>query len=147
MEVSLFLLLSCNTLILQYSQRMHSLPQFTRSTRGGELARVGAIIFEGNFTVSEKFSSEQFSLGAVVQGAFILGSNYPRGQLSGKQFSPGAVVWTPSKMQIKIGQAMCKSFVKNCTLTVCQQNSTLKKYIPYFIYSRNNQVKFLQIFP
>ena len=33
MEVNLFLLLNCTTLILKYSWRMHSLPQFTRSTR------------------------------------------------------------------------------------------------------------------
>ena len=121
MEVSLFLLLSCNTLILQYSQRMHSLPQFTRSTRGGELARVGAIIFEGNFTVSEKFSSEQFSLGAVVQGAFILGSNYPRGQLFGKQLS-GAnspqeqLSGHPQKCRSKQGRQCVKASSKTALL-------------------------------
>ena len=57
---------------------MHSLPQFTRSTRWGEFAWVGAIIFEGNFTVSGEFSALQDNCP---------GGNFPRGQLSGGQLS------------------------------------------------------------
>ena len=79
MEVNLFLLLSCTTLILKYSWRMHSLPQFTRSTRWGEFAWVGANIFEENFMVSEQFSGGHFSSGAIVRGAIFLGDNCPGG--------------------------------------------------------------------
>ena len=61
---------------------MHSLPQFTRSTRWGEFAGVGADIFEGNFMVSEQFS------GRTV----FLGGNCPRGNLPRGQFSSGAII-------------------------------------------------------
>ena len=42
---------------------MHSLTQFTRSTRWGEFAWVGAIIFEGNFMVSAGLSVNILSAG------------------------------------------------------------------------------------
>ena len=66
---------------------MHSLPQFTRSTRWGEFAWVEANIFEGNFVVSEQFSGGTFSLGGNCPRG-----NLPRGQLPGGQFSLGAII-------------------------------------------------------
>ena len=47
---------------------MHSLPQFTRSTRWGEFTWVGAIIFE-------------FSSGAIVQETIFLWGNWPGGNI------------------------------------------------------------------
>ena len=84
---------------------MHSLPPFTRSTRWGEFAWVGAMTFEGNFMVSGQFSGSQFSSGAIVQGAIFLGGSCPGGNYTGVNHRGdncpgenylGAIVRTPA---------------------------------------------------
>ena len=77
---------------------MHSFPQFTRSPYLGNFARMGAIIFRGNFMVwgtffiganflGEQLGGGQFSLVAIVRGAIMEGTIIQgaviRGQLSG----------------------------------------------------------------
>ena len=62
---------------------MHGFPQFTLSTRWGEFAWVGTIIFEGNSMVSGQFSGCQFSSGAIVRRAIFLGGNWPGGNYPG----------------------------------------------------------------
>ena len=75
--------------------------------------------FRGKFFSEFIIFQGQFSSGAIVRGAIFLGGNYPpgqlpvgqvsgwqsskgklsRGQLSGEQFSPRAIVRTPSYIQ------------------------------------------------
>ena len=64
---------------------MHSFTQFTRNTRWGEFAWVGATIFNENFMVSGQFPGRQFSSGAIVGGReqFSLGATVRGGIIQG----------------------------------------------------------------
>ena len=72
---------------------MLSFPQFTRSTLCGEFTWVGAIIFEGNFTVREQFSGGRaVFLGGNCPMANCLESNCPEENFPQRQLSLGAIV-------------------------------------------------------